>query len=205
MASEVDEKFNTKIGPMPEFGQSMRIAFLTNEFTTEAATAGGLGTYLNRVTRILCEMGHHPEVFVPSERRNGTIVVNGVTIHTVKIIQAERFVLKALNWLLVRIFRELWSGPARYFNNAWHLARAFHSRDRQVGFDFVQSTNCGCCGLLIRKKKARPHVMRLSSKRDLWLQVDEKKGLGFSAIIFLEKKGRHAGGCYLRAKQVHSL
>ena len=165
----------------------MRIAFVTNEFTTEKSTAGGLGTYLKRVTNALCDMGHQPEVFVASTRGSETITVNGVIIHTVKIMTAEGCISKAINWLLVRLFKELWSGPAGYVNNAWHLGRALHARDRQAGFAIVQSTNCGCCGLLIKKRKGRPHVMRLSSKRDLWFELDGKKGLGFSLMSFLEK------------------
>lgn len=165
----------------------MRIAFITNEFTTEKSTAGGLGTYLCRVTRALSDRGHRPEVFMPSRRASETIVSNGVTIHRVKVMTADCCINKAINWLFVRLFKDLWSGPAGYLNNAWHLSRAFHARDTQAGFDMVQSTNCGCCGLLIQKRKGRPHVMRLSSKRDLWFELDGKKGLGFSLMSFLEK------------------
>ena len=35
---------------------------------------------------------------------------------------------------------------------------------------------------MIKKKKGRPHVMRLSSKRDLVFDADDKKGLGFAAM-----------------------
>ena len=175
----------------------MRIAFITNEFTTEKSTAGGLGTYLNRVTRLLRDRGHTPEVFVASTHRDEITVVNGVMVHSVKIITTDCFMYKAVNWLFVRLLGELWSGPAGYLNNAWHLSRAFHARERQVGFDMVQSTNCGCSGLLIKKKAGRPHVMRLSSKRDLWFECDGKKGLGFSSMCFLEKlSARRADSVY---------
>jgi glycosyltransferase involved in cell wall biosynthesis len=165
----------------------MRIAFITNEFTTEKSTAGGLGTYLNRVTQLLRDRGHTPEVFVPSDTASETVEINGVWVHRVGIMTADGFVSRAVNWLLVRLFRELWSGPAGYLNTAWHLSRAFHAREKQVDFDLVQSTNCGCSGLLIQKRAGRPHVMRLSSKRDLWFECDGKKGPGFSAMSFLEK------------------
>jgi glycosyltransferase involved in cell wall biosynthesis len=165
----------------------MRIAFITNEFTTEKSTAGGLGTYLSRVTRLLRDRGHALEVFVPSTSGSGTVEINGVWVHKVGIMTADGFVYRAVNWLLVRLFRELWSGPAGYLNNAWHLSRALHAREKQVDFDLVQSTNCGCSGLLIKKRTGRPHVMRLSSKRDIWFECDGKKGLGFSAMAFLEK------------------
>lgn len=175
----------------------MRIAFITNEFTTEKSTAGGLGTYLNRVTRLLRDRGHTPEVFVPSTLGSGTVEINGVLVHKVGIMAADSFVCRAVNWLLVRLFRELWSGPAGYLNNAWHLSRAFHAREKQVDFDLVQSTNCGCAGLLIKKRAGRPHVMRLSSKRDLWFECDGEKGLGFSAMSFLEKlSARRADAVY---------
>jgi len=165
----------------------MRIAFVTNEFMTEKSTAGGLGTYLSRMTRALSDRGHRAEVFVPSARGDETVVTNGVTIHKVKIITADCFIYRAVNWLLVRLFRNVWSGPAGYLNNAWHLSRALDAREKQVRFDLVQSTNCGCCGLLIKKKQGRPHLMRLSSKRDLWFELDGKKGFGFSLMSLFEK------------------
>lgn len=165
----------------------MRIAFLTNEFKTDNTAAGGLGTYLSRLTRKLCEMGHLPEVFVVSKKGNETSALNGVMVHRVKVTAVDNFVYKAINWILFRLFRDLWAGPSGYINNAWHLRRALSAREKQVTFDFVQSTNCGCCGLMVKKKKDRPHVMRLSSKRDLVLNADNKKGLGFTAMSRLEQ------------------
>ena len=165
----------------------MRIAFITTEFVTEQTNRGGLGNYLNRVTQVLCEMGHQPEVFLASNHTPQTLRYHGTIVHRVALFRADNFLCKAIHYVLSRIFRELWSGPAGYLNNAWHLSRAFYAREKQVDFDFVQSTNCGCCGLMIKKKKDRPHVMRLSSKRDLWFEVDGYKGLGFSSMIFLEK------------------
>ena len=165
----------------------MRIAFITTEFVTEQTNRGGLGNYLNRVTQALCEMGHQPEVFVASNHKPQTLRYHGAIVHRVKLFRADNFLFKAINYVLSRIFRELWSGPAGYLNNAWYLSRAFHAREKQADFDIVQSTNCGCCGLMIKKKNGRPHVMRLSSKRDLWFEVDGYKGLGFSSMIFLEK------------------
>lgn len=165
----------------------MRIAFITTEFVTEQTNRGGLGNYLNRVTQALCDMGHQPEVFVTSKHRPQTFSYHGVTVHRVRLLRADTFLRKAINYVLFRTFRELWSGPAGYFNNAWHLSRALHAREKQVDFDIVQSTNCGCCGLMIQRKKGRPHVMRLSSKRELLFELDGKKGLGFSSMCFLEK------------------
>ncbi len=165
----------------------MRIAFLTNEFITATGTSGGLGTYLGRITRALCEAGHAVEVFVASAGPAGTATVNGVLVHSVKIIAADSFMRKAVNWVLVRLFGNLWSGPAASLNNAWYLSRALDARERQACFDIVQSTNCGCCGLLVRRRTERPHVMRMSSKRDLWFAADGKKGAGFRLMSFLEK------------------
>ena len=41
------------------------------EFTSEYETGGGLGNYLNRITRALADAGHAPEVFVSSNTRAG--------------------------------------------------------------------------------------------------------------------------------------
>jgi hypothetical protein len=46
----------------------MRIAFLTLEYPSESSYGGGLGTYVDRMAKVLVESGHEPEVFVLSER-----------------------------------------------------------------------------------------------------------------------------------------
>lgn len=165
----------------------MRIAFLTNEFKTDDTAAGGLGTYLKRVTRALCELGHQPEVFVVSKNTADTGTHNGVIVHRVKVTTVDTVLNRAINWMLFRVFGQLWSGPSGCLNNAWHLGRALAAREKLVRFDFVQSTNCGCCGLMVRTKKDRPHIMRMSSKRDLVLDSDGKRGPGFAAVSRLER------------------
>jgi glycosyltransferase involved in cell wall biosynthesis len=166
----------------------MRIAFLTTEFVTEQKTGGGLGSYLHRITTALCSMGHSVEVIVPSQHGSETIDFNGVLVHRVGLLKADNFIFKAINFILFRIFKEAWSGPAGYFNNAWHLSRALKKREQRVTFDVIQSSNCGASGLLVRKRKGTPHLVRLSSKRDLWFAADGKRGSGFACMAFIEKQ-----------------
>jgi len=166
----------------------MRIAFLTTEFVTEQPAGGGLGSYLNRITAALCSMGHSVEVIVSSRHGSETIDFNGVLVHRVGLLTADNFLFKAVNFVLFRIFKELWAGPAGYLNNAWHLSRALKKREQRVTFDVIQSSNCGASGLLVGKRKGTRHLVRLSSKRDLWFAADGKHGLGFTCMAFIEKQ-----------------
>ena len=69
--------------------QKRRIAFLTPEFTTEYANGGGLGNYLNRISKALRDQGHQPEIFVVSKETPGTFDFEGVLVHRVGYADAR--------------------------------------------------------------------------------------------------------------------
>jgi glycosyltransferase involved in cell wall biosynthesis len=61
--------------------RKLRIGFLTPEFITEHPTSGGLGNYLNRISKALRDQGHQPEIFVLSKETPGTFDFEGVLVH----------------------------------------------------------------------------------------------------------------------------
>jgi len=62
----------------------LRIAFLTATFVTEP-NSGGMGAYLHRLTKVLHELGHEPEVFTLSQERPGVITFDGIRVERVGI------------------------------------------------------------------------------------------------------------------------
>ena len=169
--------------------KTLRIAFITNEFISEKKSGGGLGNYLNRITQALKDMGHAPEVFVISNSQPSVIDFKGVRVERVRPIY--NFALK----LFSRVTKKFqitkdapWGGPEAYLSYALSLADALEKRHSEEPFNFVQSTNCHASGLFVRYLPNRPHLIRLSSKRDLWFQVDGRYGFGTRLMSYLERE-----------------
>ena len=169
--------------------KNLRIAFVTNEFISEKKSGGGLGNYLNRITQALKDIGHVPEVFVISNSQPSIIDFRGIRVERVPPLY--NLALK----LISRVTKKLkitkgapWGGPEGYLACALALSRALEKRHAQQPFDFIQSTNCNASGLLIRHLPKRLHLIRLSSKRDLWFQVDGRYGFGTRLMSYLERE-----------------
>jgi glycosyltransferase involved in cell wall biosynthesis len=145
----------------------MRIAFLTPEFTSEYETGGGLGNYLNRITRALADAGHAPEVFVSSRNRPETLDRDGVLVHRVPYFDTGRDVrafLRMCCWTGIRAL-----GPTlQVLGNARALASALARREQEQPFDLVQSANYLASGLFVKRSGERRHVVRLSFDGELW-------------------------------------
>ena len=60
------------------------LAFITPEFPTEFATAGGLSTYWGRMSRTLVSLGHHVEVFTISQEVSEVVEFHGVPVQRVQ-------------------------------------------------------------------------------------------------------------------------
>lgn len=86
----------------------LRIAFLTNEFLSANSTIGGLGTYLDRITHALKEIGHKPEVFLISSDQTAVTKINGIRLEHVQY--ANKNVLKSATRLTNRLLRAPWGG-----------------------------------------------------------------------------------------------
>ncbi len=167
----------------------MRIAFVTNEFVIEKPDAGGLGNYLNRMSRILKQQGHEVEIFVTRFKRETPELMDydGIRVQHVPIRKDRiyRFVRKFDK----RFIKSPWDGLADYFGIAKSLAKALEARHTEAPFDFVQSTNCAASGLFLKKHKDCLHVVRLSSIRELGLETDGLyNGIGAKLLVWLEDK-----------------
>ena len=204
------------IGPS---ARRLRIAFVTNEFVTEKPDAGGLGNYLNRITRSLHDLGHEVEVFTLALDRPSVIDHGGIRVESaapplysalgaaargrgpfglacglvVSLIHAILWIFTTAKALFKAVFpatatRLHWvavwfsrfgiprplSRVRKARAQARALAEAFHRRHALKPFDFVQSANCGLCGMLIQPGEGVPHLLRLSSSRELWLRTENK-------------------------------
>ena len=169
--------------------KTLRIAFVTSEFISEKQSSGGLGNYLNRITQALKDIGHVPEVFVLSSSKPSVIDFKGIRVE--RVPPSYNFAIK----LVSRIAKKLkitkdapWGGPEFYLSCAVALGNALEKRHAEQPFDFVQSTNCHASGLFVRHLSNRPHLIRLSSKRDLWFEVDGRDGFGTKLMSYLERE-----------------
>jgi glycosyltransferase involved in cell wall biosynthesis len=165
-----------------------RIAFLTNEFASERSDAGGLGSYLERISQALCVRGHAVEVLTLTRRHAaGAFDRGGVRVQRIPVrrLRSAGALLR-----LSRLHRRLALGEALpRLEEALALGRALARREAQVRFDLVQSTNCGLAGLFVRRDRARPHLLRLSSLRGLWWRAQGRPaGLDGAALEWLEDR-----------------
>jgi len=92
----------------------MKIAFISYEYPPDTAT-GGIATYIYQVARMMCQRGHHVEVFTSSPHREGTTLEQGVVVH-----------------------RMLYTTNTDRRNFAILAGRAFAQRNATIGFDVVE-------------------------------------------------------------------
>jgi len=140
----------------------MRLAFLTPEYVSEPKFDGGLANYLFRLTRVLVQEGHEPEVFVTGVR-DETIVHEGVTVHRCAPSQT----LTRLHRLQRRAFRRRWFGYMDFLMAAQALARRFRAVHGAHAFDLVEASNFKATGLFVSGGKRPPLVTRISFRSHL--------------------------------------
>jgi glycosyltransferase involved in cell wall biosynthesis len=150
----------------------LRIAFVTPEFASECETGGGLGNYLNRMTRALVELGHEPEVFALSAGACDAIDFDGVRVHRVRRSDAG-CVARAWLGLGWRLGLHGLQPPVFRLADAQRLARALARRDRERAFDLVQSADYQASGLFVDSLPGRPHVVRCSADGLLWAEAND--------------------------------
>ncbi len=146
----------------------MRIAFLTPEFVTDYQDSGGLGNYLNRMSKLLLQKGHEPEIFVSSRLEPRLLTHDGIRVERIP---------PSTRGLPTRILRRICTFarleyPFKVFLRAHRLAAAMERRHREAPFDVVQSADYHAVGLRVRRLKGRVHLVRCSSAGDLYNKID---------------------------------
>ncbi|MCA9108617.1 MAG: glycosyltransferase family 4 protein [Planctomycetaceae bacterium] len=139
--------------------ESLRIAYLTPEYVTEPKFDGGLANYLARITPFLHEHGHHPEVFVLSNR-NESLEHNGVIVHRVKGVVATS--AQVIHRIIKRAVKLRFDSTVQMRSGARCLATRLLQRHREHPFDIVQGSDYGATGLYIPRGRDFPFVTRLS-------------------------------------------
>lgn len=166
--------------------KKLRIAFLSDEFISEKNTEGGLGTYLNRITQALKELGHIPEIFVIANNSNHSIIdFNGIRVERIPTGYCK--VVRGFAYLLDMLGKSQGTNPITCIARPLALAYFLEKRHEENPFDFVQSTNCSASGLFVKKLENRPHLIRLSSHRQLWNKIDSRKGISGLTVHWLEQ------------------
>lgn len=149
----------------------MRFAFITPEFVTDYPDGGGLGNYLNRITKILVHKGHEVELFIPSDLEPRVLSHNGVRVERVNRNASAftHFATKVLGKLprTTLLLKEI-----QLRSKALNLANAMEQRHSVSPFDLVQSADYLAVGLKVKKRSDRVHVIRCSCAIDLYHQVD---------------------------------
>ena len=152
---------------------SLNIAFVTPEFPTEFATAGGLSTYLGRMSRTLVSLGHHVEVFTISQEVSEVVEFHGVRVQRVQAPAARWWeklcALPGMLWPRLRLSRAF-----ALYREAAALAAALEQRQRDSPFDLVQSSDYRLAGMCITARPHRTHVVRCSSTENV---IDQALGV----------------------------
>ena len=165
----------------------LRIAFLTSEFIIESPSHGGLGSYVNRITKALKGLGHDPEIFVSRARPDTPSVMDIEGIRVEHVAAIDHLGIRMLRRLEARYLAPPWGGAAAYLGTALGLSRALARRHAEGPFDIVHSTNCSAAGLFVRHRNYPVHIIRLSSHRTLWWQTDGTYRLGHRILAMLER------------------
>jgi len=164
----------------------LRIAFITNEFVIEKANAGGLGNYLNRISRVLHDQGHEIEIFVTRHNQVTPRLLdyNGIRVQHVPVNKGKIF--KFLNFIDKSFFKAPYSGLAYNIGVPISLAKALEDRHREAPFEIVQSSSVAFSGLFVKHFKNRVHLVRLSSIIKEYLINDGVyEGIGAKLLVFL--------------------
>lgn len=160
----------------------MRFAFVTTEFPTTRPTAGGLATYVARMTLLLAEAGHEVEIFVPVDGAaavqagRGIRTWNGCRVHHV---QRRRPPLSRLWNRLLRLTGQRHRMVQRLFlANAEAVAAAVEQVQAGAPFDVVHSADHRGIGLHLARHPGRLLVVRCSAAMDLYMACDGWQGQG---------------------------
>ena len=138
----------------------LRIAFATPEFVTEDHFDGGLANYLNRVSKLLANLGHDVHVVTLSHKDERTFDHNGVMVH--------RVMLKPSWHVFNRVTRYSLPTTLHWLNFGTQAFRKLKQLHRQHPFHLIQYPNYSYCGLLSIPFLRTTHIVRASSVQSAW-------------------------------------
>lgn len=136
----------------------MHIVYVTSEFPGERKI-GGLATYVNNISAIMCAKGHKVTVLTLSDWRNSEYTLdNGV-----KVIGIKMYFYKGKRWHKRKIEIET-------VINAWRIYKRLKRYEKTYKIDIVQAANI--YGMGIFKTKV-PTVVRLSSDSVVYREAEK--------------------------------
>lgn len=150
----------------------MRIAFITPEFSAGFRDGGGLGAYVNKMSRLLLGHGHEPEVFVSSDVESGAFVHDGFRVERVPPAR-KSLPVRNLNRLLDFVGDGVGGRVVlEWYSRSRALAYAMERQHRKLPFDVIQSADFLAAGLAVRRSADRVHIVRCSTAADLYNRID---------------------------------
>ncbi|HEX7705164.1 MAG TPA: glycosyltransferase family 4 protein [Thermoanaerobaculia bacterium] len=148
----------------------MRIAFVTRDSPTE--NDGGLASFLNRLTRVLHDLGHEVEIFVRTEKTNELQLLDFYGIRVERVPSLRGFPIDFAVWLGSNVRALRFTELAYELAGARDLARRLEARHAEKPFDAVHCSVWGATALFIRRLPGRPLVTLFCWPRDLLMQID---------------------------------
>jgi glycosyltransferase involved in cell wall biosynthesis len=164
----------------------MKFAFTTPEFVTDLSDSGGLGNYLDKITKELCDLGHSCHLFVSSNRTPRQLQHGNVTVSRVPRNEAKRrfrIAYRILNKL--GRFRHLQESLSLQIS-ASAMAEAIRQAESREAFDVIQSADYFATGLMLPRNSKRVHIVRCSWAIDLYKKADGYHPRDYSALQKLE-------------------
>lgn len=133
----------------------LRIAFATPEYVTESHFDGGLANYINRVSKILADLGHDVHVVTLSLKDEREFQHERVMVHRITLKRGWQ----ALN----RLTRYSLPTTLHWLNFSTQVYRKLRQLHQQHAFHLIQYPNYSSCGIFSIPFLRTTHVIRASS------------------------------------------
>ena len=135
--------------------ETLRIAFATPEYVTEDYFDGGLANYINRISKLLAELGHDVHVITLSHKNDEHFEHEGVMVHRVMLNPVWHAFNRATRYSLLTTLY--------WLNFSTQTFRKLKQLHRQHPFHLIQYPSYSFCGLFSILFLHAAHVVRVSS------------------------------------------
>jgi len=146
----------------------MRAAFLTPEYVTTHPNAGGLASFLSRITRVLADRGHDITVVTLDPEHRGITDYHGVRVVNVEPLGRDWPVPMLASWRARKVLPALQDN----LRIAWALGHKLTQLEGERAFDFVHGSNFGATSLFVPRRADRPVITRWSSAYRHYVQAN---------------------------------